>query len=96
MKSKLAALMIALSLSTSAAWSAEQKIKVAVKGMVCGFCAQGITKKLTAESSVKDVDVNLGAKQVKVTLKDGASLSDDKITELLTESGYTVDKIERE
>lgn len=70
-------------------------IKVKVNGMVCGFCAQGITKKFKAEPSVENVDVKLSEKTVTLSLKDGKEIDDSKIIDLLKESGYNVEKIER-
>jgi cation transport ATPase len=95
MKTKLAALGILFSLVAGPAWAQAREVKVGVKGMVCAFCAQGIEKKFHAQPAVDHVDVNLGQKQVKLTLKDGQNISDDTIKSVLTESGYNVDKIER-
>jgi hypothetical protein len=39
-------------------------VKVSVNGMVCGFCAQGITKKLNKTEAVEDVKVDLENKLV--------------------------------
>ncbi len=72
-----------------------KELTVTVNGMVCSFCAQGIQKKLTAQAAVKAVDVNLNNHLVKVDLKDGQDLSDPTITQILTEAGYSVSKIER-
>lgn len=72
-----------------------KEIKVSVKGMVCGFCAQGITKKFLAEATVQKVDVSLEKKLVTIDLKEGQELTDDKIDMLLKESGYNIEKIDR-
>jgi copper chaperone CopZ len=63
--------------------------------MVCGFCAQGITKKLSAEDSVEKVDVSLEKKTVKISLKDGKDLDDKVLEKILKDSGYNVEKISR-
>lgn len=63
---------------------------VGVKGMVCSFCAQGITKKFKEQPEVASVEVSLEKKYVKLTYKDGQKLSDEKISNLLKESGYEV------
>ncbi|WP_172795326.1 heavy-metal-associated domain-containing protein, partial [Bdellovibrio bacteriovorus] len=63
---------------------------VGVKGMVCSFCAQGITKKFKEQPEVADVQVSLENKFVKLTYKDGQKLSHDKISTLLKEAGYEV------
>jgi mercuric ion binding protein len=84
--------LMALSL---AAFGTEKEIKIGVSGMVCSFCAQGITKKFNAEPAVASVDVKLGEKAVNLKIKDGQTLSDQRITEILTDSGYKVEKITR-
>lgn len=71
------------------------EINVKVSGMVCSMCAQGIQKKFSAISSVESLDVNLDDKLVKIHTKEGQSLSDKKITEVITEAGYNIAGIER-
>jgi len=79
--------ILALSITlTSPAFANE--IKVGVKGMVCGFCAQGIEKKFKAQKEVADVEVSLENKFINIKYKEGQSLSQDKIAELLKDSGY--------
>ena len=73
---------------------AGEVIQVKVKGMVCSFCSQGITKKFKAEPAVKNVLVTLEDHLVKLELKDGESLDDQKIETVLKEAGYSVEKIE--
>jgi copper chaperone CopZ len=72
-----------------------KSIKVAISGMVCAFCAQGITKKFKAMPEVKDVDVNLDTKVVTIALNEGKSLADESITTVIKDSGYKVVKIDR-
>ena len=76
-------------------FAAEKEIKVSVKGMVCGFCAQGIEKKFKAEPSVQKVDVSLETKLVTIDLKDGKEIDNGKIEKILKDAGYNVEKIER-
>ena len=71
-------------------------IKVSVNGMVCGFCAQGINKKLTKTGLVEKVNVDLEKKLVSFSTLPGKELNDESITKLITEAGYSVVKIERE
>lgn len=84
-------LVLALSLTTSA--FAAGKIEVTVKGMVCSFCSQGITKKFN-EEKVKSVNVDLAKHLVTIELNENQDLSNEKITKILTDSGYGVEKIE--
>jgi copper chaperone CopZ len=80
---------------SSVVWAAGKDIKVTVNGMVCGFCAQGISKKFKARPEIEAVDVSLEKKIVVLKTKDGKDIPDKVISEILTESGYTTEKIER-
>lgn len=75
--------------------SADQ-IKVNVNGMVCGFCAQGINKKLEKTGLVEKIKVDLENKTVSFATLPGKEFNDEGITKLITEAGYTVVKITRE
>ncbi len=67
---------------------AGQEMKVGVKGMVCSFCAQGIEKKFRSQDEVADIQVSLEKKFVMLKFKDGKTLSEAKITQLLKDAGY--------
>lgn len=84
--------VLLLALSTA---SFASEINVKVSGMVCSMCAQGIQKKFKAEAAVKGINVNMDDKIVTIDTKDGAEISDETITKLITEAGYNVAKIER-
>lgn len=84
-------LVLALTLTTTA--FAAEKVEITVKGMVCSFCSQGITKKFN-EEKVKSVNVDLGKHLVTLELNEGQKISNEKITQILTDSGYGVEKIE--
>jgi periplasmic mercuric ion binding protein len=92
---KIASLALMALFISYPAFAAEKEITATVNGMVCGFCAQGITKKFGAEASVSKVDVSLEKKVVKINLKEGQDLDDKTIEKLLQEAGYNVEKIER-
>ncbi len=95
-KFKFSLLITAVLLGHSAAFADPQAIKVSVKGMVCGFCAQGIKKKFTAEPAVEQVSVTLDqGKYVDLKMREGQSLSDQQIEKVIKESGFSVEKIER-
>lgn len=71
-------------------------VKVSVNGMVCGFCAQGITKKLENTQSVEKINVDLEKKVVSFQTRTGKQFTDEAIQKLMTDAGYVVVKIERE
>ena len=93
MKRKLITLIIAFGLT--AIVSAET-IHTTVNGMVCAFCATGIEKTFRKQPEVESVKVDLPSKQVTIETKPGKTLSDAKIKEVVTYSGYTMGKIVRE
>lgn len=84
-------MVLALTVTTSA--FAAEKVEITVKGMVCSFCSQGITKKFN-EEKVKSVNVDLGKHLVTLELNENQKLSNERITQILTDSGYGVEKIE--
>jgi periplasmic mercuric ion binding protein len=73
---------------------AAQTIKANVNGMVCAFCAQGIDKKLRVLTQTKDVYVNLKQRLVAVEVKDGQTLSDETVKDIVKKAGYEVTSIE--
>lgn len=87
--------LVTLAFLWAAAALAGESATIKVNGMVCSFCAQGIKKKFSAEKSVSSVDVNLDEKWVKLSFKDGQTLSDDQIKSLISDAGYNVVSVER-
>ena len=73
-----------------------ETIHTTVHGMVCAFCATGIEKTFRKQPEVATVKVDLAKKLVAITTKPGKTLSDAKIKEVVSYSGYTMDKIVRE
>jgi|SRR5688500_15106112 len=94
MKKLITLLVVTLSLVVGAAQAAGQTIKADINGMVCAFCAQGIEKKMRALPQAKDVYVNLKHKVVAVELKDGQTLSENAVKELVKDAGYDVTSIQ--
>ena len=72
---------------------ASEKKNITVKGMVCSFCSQGITKKFK-DAGVKSVNVSLEKHLVEIELAEGQKLNDEQVTSLLKDAGYGVEKIE--
>jgi copper chaperone CopZ len=81
---------------TPAAPAAPAKtVKLTVDGMVCSFCAQGIEARLKQQAATDKVYVSLDDKLVAVSLKDGQSITDDKLRAELKDAGYEVKAIAR-
>lgn len=88
----LTALIILISTPSHAASS----IKVEVNGLVCDFCARALEKVFGKEESVKAIDVNLDTKIITVNFNEAQTLSDERITDLITAAGYNVEAIHRD
>ena len=73
-----------------------ETINTIVNGMVCAFCATGIEKTFRKQPEVATVHVDLPKKTVTITTKPGKTLTDAKVKEIVTYSGYTMGKIIRE
>lgn len=89
-------LIIIILVSLISVLAEANEIRVVVRGMVCGFCVQGIDKKISSNPFVKKVDVDLDNQLVTIQLKEGASLSDETIGELVRDAGFTPEKIHRD
>jgi len=92
---KATSLILFSFLVSNFSFAASKEITATVNGMVCGFCAQGITKKFGSQASVDKIEVSLEKKIVKISLKDGKELDDKTVEKLLKDAGYNVEKIER-
>jgi mercuric ion binding protein len=86
--------VIVLAGLAGSAWA--EIITTTVNGMVCAFCATGIEKTFRKQPEVAAVKVDLPKKRVVIRTKPGQTLSDAKIKEVVTYSGYTMGKINRE
>jgi cation transport ATPase len=92
MRKTLLTFIILASLAGSA-WA--ETITTTVNGMVCAFCATGIEKTFRKQPEVATVAVDLPKKRVVITTKPGKTLSNVKIEEVVTYSGYKMGKIVR-
>lgn len=68
----------------------KQAAYVDVNGLVCDFCARALEKIFQKQDAVESIDVDLNKKMVTVVFKQGQKLTDQVITELIKQSGYSV------
>ena len=73
----------------------EKDVVAEVNGMVCDFCAQSLSKVFGKEDSVNDINVSLDTQTVTIDVKDGKTLRDEKIKELIEWGGYELVSIKR-
>jgi len=91
----IALIFTALLSVNAVAQALPRTIEMQVNGLVCAFCAQGISKKLGRMEATEDVLVNLENGLVAVALKPGMDLDDAALRETLTDAGYSVQTISR-
>ena len=89
----LVAVTIAAALAATS--SVAETVKIKVDGMVCGFCASSIEKKMRANKATADVFVSLENKIVAVSEKAGLKLDDAALKAQIADAGYEVKAIER-
>ena len=75
---------------------ASETVKIGVNGMVCDFCARAIEKVFMKQEAVESINVNLTDKLITAKMKDGKTLDDETITQLVNDSGYAIADIKRE
>lgn len=93
MKKILTLVVLSFTLTMNA--FAAQKLNVEVNGLVCDFCAQALEKVFGKKESVKEIDVNLTERYVRITLNEGKEIADEEVKKLITDAGYDVVKINR-
>ena len=71
-----------------------KKAIVTVNGMVCDFCARGISKSLEKDPNVNDFTIDLTNKKVTIIFKQNKQLSNQDLSKILNKSGYSIRKIE--
>jgi copper chaperone CopZ len=96
MRHFLLSFILCVFLSISApAMAAPTQARVQVNGLICDFCARAIEKVFSKEAAVSSVKVDLDAKEVRIDFKDGQTLDDEALRRMITDSGYSVERIER-
>lgn len=68
-------------------------VEVDVNGLVCDFCARALEKVFSKKDEVDSIKVDLNNKLITIYFKEGKKLSDEEITQLISDSGYTVEGI---
>lgn len=71
----------------------ESDINVNVNGLVCDFCARALEKVFGKREEVNAIDVDLDNALVAIDIKDGMSIPDEEIKQMITDSGYNVVEI---
>ena len=70
-----------------------ETIDIAVNGMVCSFCAQGIEKKIKKISAVSTITVDMDTKVVTIITKDKQTIPDETLRKIIVDSGFAIKDI---
>ena len=96
----ITSLFFALLLGITAAPQAQAQNKIedpdvtiAVDGLACPFCAYGLEKKLKKVEGVEALTVDMEEGQVRIKLIEGASVTEEQISEAVSDAGFTMTEI---
>ena len=84
-----------LALAGASSLASAKTIEMDVNGLVCAFCAQGISKTLKAFPASDGVFVSLEHRLVAVHLKDGQDIADAQLRKAITDAGYKLVAVRR-
>ncbi len=73
----------------NAAWAAGTQYIMRVDGLACPYCAYGVEKKLKEIDGTSNITVDLDKGLVKVDVKEGITLTEDRMKKLFQDAGFT-------
>lgn len=73
----------------------EDTINIKASGLVCDFCARSLEKVFLKRGDVAGINVDLGKGSIVVAMKPGSTIDDATLTKLITDSGYSVNAVQR-
>ncbi len=86
---RIAAFATVLVLPVTAS-AAKKQYQLLVDGLACPFCAYGIEKKLTQTKGLENIDIDINAGTVTVTMAKGVSMSKAQASRIVKDSGFTL------
>lgn len=84
-----------LALAGVSGLASAKTIEMDVNGLVCAFCAQGISKTMKGFPAADGVYVSLEHRIVAVQLKDGQDIADAQLRKAITDAGYKLVAVRR-
>jgi copper chaperone CopZ len=84
-----------LTLASASTLASAKTIEMNVNGLVCSFCAQGISKAMKGFPASDGVFVSLEHRMVAVHLKDGQDIADADLRKAITDAGYKLVAVQR-
>ena len=84
-------LVLGLSLVVaSAVYASPPTYRIHVDGLACPFCAYGIEKRLRKIDGVKQIEADIGAGTVTVTMAEGKTLGKEEARKAVKKAGFTL------
>jgi len=72
------------------AFAAQARYQLQVDGLACPFCAYGIEKQLTRTDGVKNIEIDINAGTVTVTMAEGAAMTQAQADRIVKDAGFTL------
>ena len=69
---------------------------IKVKGLVCDFCAQAISKRFNKAKEIKDFSINMKKGVVSIQFVEDKELTDKQLIKIINQAGYDVSEITRD
>jgi len=95
MKTFLYVILLAITMN-GAALAAGTQYTMRIDGLACPYCAYGIEKKLKKIEGVVEIDIDLNAGIVRVSVADGVELTGAQMKKLFSDAGFTFRSMEKE
>ena len=92
---KLLKILMFAALAAASSLASARTVEMEVNGLVCAFCAQGISKTMKAFPAADGVYVSLEHRLVAVHLKDGQDIPDAALRKAITDAGYKLVAVRR-
>ena len=83
-------LILALMLFAATAFAEPQIYKLQIDGLACPFCAFGIEKKLSEIKGVDQLETDIKAGVILLTMKDGVLLDETAAKKAVDRAGFTL------
>jgi mercuric ion binding protein len=81
--------------SPAAVAAGPERITVTVTGLSCPFCAYGLEKRLKKIEGLDSLNIGFKTGAVTLYVRDGSTVSDERIRRLVKDGGFEATKIER-
>lgn len=94
MKKLLYAMLLAITVN-SAALAAGTQYTMRADGLACPYCAYGVEKKLNEIEGVQQIEIDLNAGVVTVTVAEGVELTEPQMKKLFNDAGFTYRGMEK-